>query len=207
MSVWPFFLDKKGHTLIHSRASSNFFLMFLALFHQKHGACRPNGDTLTSKTSGRSQKLFPKNCFQNRFCLVFYGQKHIHSYTNFISQIGFPIFQNQFRIEVCVWVYVCILAVKNGKNTYTHTLTENTHIHSYTKLVDQTFSGDFWHKVSVSKNCFIFRFLVYVWVYVFLVYECMCVCVCVCVCVCPGGVPLPPSKTRFLTPLQNTRWK
>ena len=51
-------------------------------------------------------------------------------------------------------MYVCILAIKHGKNTYTHTLTETRAIHSYTKLVYHTFSDDFWHKVSVSKNCF-----------------------------------------------------
>ena len=99
-----------------------------------------------------------------------------------------------------VWVYVCILAIKHGKNTYTHTLTEIRAIHSYTKLVDQTFSGDFWHKVSVSKNCCIFP-VFGVWVYGGV----------------PGGgypAPPPPKKkkkkkknTFFWPPLQNTRWK
>jgi len=66
-------------------------------------------------------------------------------------------------------------------------------MHSYTH-----FNSQIGFRIQIS---FELRIAVCVWVYVFLVYECMGVG-------WVGGYPMPPpTKSRFLTPLQNTRWK
>ena len=116
VSVWVYVyfcsvnLGEKGpytHTL--TSPHQLFFDIFVT-FSSKTPCLSAKLDTLTSKQIG----VCPKNVVflpvTKLFFAVFYGPKHIHSYTHLNSQIGFWIqIPFELRIVVCVWVYVFLV--------------------------------------------------------------------------------------------------
>ena len=111
VSVWVYVSfssvnhEEKGpytHTL--TSTGKLFFVVFGTL-SSKTRCLSAKPDTLTSKKWGRFQQMLYFCLSQNCYFVVFYGQKHIHSYTNFDLSIGFSIFKSNFELP---WVYECM---------------------------------------------------------------------------------------------------
>ena len=133
--------EKEPYTHTLTSCHQLFFDVFVT-FSSKPRCLSAKLDTLTSKQIGVCSKIVVFLPVTKPFFCRFYCQKHIHSYTHFNSQIGFWI-QISFELRI---------AVSSGSH-FELLLGSRRPMALF-----RGFSGDFLHKVSVSKNCFIFPF-------------------------------------------------
>ena len=135
MSVCVFFLSKsRGKRAIHSYTNfknTTVFVVFGTCW-SKTRCLSAKLDTLTSKNSGRFQKMLYFCLSQNRFFVVFYGQKHIHSYTNFdLSSVFFPFSKAISNCRECM--SVCVYFGHKTRQKHIHSYTHGNSRHTHTK--------------------------------------------------------------------------
>ena len=147
-------LEEKG-PYTHTLTSNNkLFFVDFGTFWSKTRCLPAKQDTLTSKKSGRFQKLLYFCPSQNRFLTYFTGK---NTYTHTLMSIYRAVFPFSKRVLNCrECMSVCVYFDDKTRQKHIHSYTHGNSRHTLIHKV--SVSNFFGHFLSVSKNCCIFPF-------------------------------------------------